>query len=184
MGSTPGTDAHGQHPHPHLHGSLDNPDVAHEHSDISIRAIVLFLAMLVVVVVVTDIAMWGLLKGLQSIERSNDPFVTPLAAAPGQLPAEPRLQTTPWVDLRQFREDELKRLHAYGWVDQKAGVGHLPIERAKELLLERGLKSRTDVLPDPSEGTNIAASGEAAGGHNIRVTGATKTTKAPGGAEK
>jgi len=182
MGSTPGTDGHGQHPH--LHGSLDNPDVAHEHSDISIRGLVWFLAMLVVVAAATHLAMWLLLKGLQNLERGNDPFVTPLAAAPGQLPAEPRLQTTPWADMRRFREDESKRLHAYGWVDEKTGVGHLPIERAKELLLERGLKSRTDMPADPSEGTNVAASGEPAGGHNIRVTVPAKTNKAPGGPEK
>ncbi len=182
MGSTPGTDAHAPHPHPH--GSLDNPDVAHEHSDINLQVIAWFMVMLVVIVVLTDIAMWGLLRVFQRIERANDPYVTPLAAAPGQLPAEPRLQTAPWHDLQQFRDDELKRLNAYGWVDQGKGVGHLPIERAKELLLERGLKARTDVPPDPTEGTNVAASGEAAGGRNIRALSAQKAAKAPGGAEK
>ncbi|MCA1555006.1 MAG: hypothetical protein LC737_11585, partial [Chloroflexi bacterium] len=30
----------------------------------------------------------------------------------------------------------------YGWVDQSAGITHIPIERAMELLLERGLPTR------------------------------------------
>lgn len=175
MGSTPGTDAHA-----HPHGSLTNPEVAHEHSDISIRAIVWFLAMLVVIVVVTDVAMWGLFKGLDKIEQSNDPFVTPLAAPAGQLPPEPRLQTTPWQDLKQFRADEMKQIHGYGWVDQRAGVGHVPIERAKELLLQRGLPSRPNPSPDAAEGTHVAASGEATGGRNIHAA----APKAPGGGEK
>jgi hypothetical protein len=175
MGSTPGTDAHA-----HPHGSLENVEVAHEHSDISVRGIVWFLAMLVIVAVVTHIAMWGLFVGLDKLEQRNDPFVTPLAAPPGQLPAEPRLQTTPWQDLKQLRADEQKYVHGYGWVDQRGGVGHVPIERAKELLLQRGLPSRPNPAPDASEGTHVAASGEAAGGHNIRAS----APKRAGGGEK
>jgi hypothetical protein len=172
MGSTPGTDAHA-----HPHGSLKNLEVAHEHSDISIRGIVWFLVMLVVIVLVTDAAMWVFFKGLDRLEQSNDPFVSPLAAPPGQLPVEPRLQTTPWHDLTEFRAEEQKRIQSYGWVDQRAGIGHVPIERAKELLLQRGLPSRADSRPDATEGTHVAASGEATGGRNIRAA----APKASGG---
>jgi hypothetical protein len=175
MGSTPGTNAHA-----HPHGSLENPEVAHEHSDISIGAIVWFLVMLVAVVLVTDLAMWGLFRGLDKIEQSNDPFVTPLAAPPGELPAEPRLQTTPWHDLGEFRAEDMKRIRGYGWVDQNAGIGHVPIERAKELLLQRGLPSRPNPSPDATEGTHVAASGEATGGRSIRAS----TPKPAGGGEK
>jgi hypothetical protein len=40
----------------------------------------------------------------------------------------------------QAHEDEL--LNNYGWVDQDAEVVRIPIERAMELLLERGLPTR------------------------------------------
>lgn len=175
MGSTPGTDAHA-----HRHGSLENVEVAHEHSDISVRGIVWFLVMLVAIVIITDIAMWALFKGLDTLEQRNDPFVTPLAAPAGQLPPEPRLQTTPWQDFTQFRADEQKHLQSYGWADQSGGIGHIPIERAKELLLQRGLPSRANPPSDATEGTHLAASGEAAGGRNIRAAAATTT----GGGEK
>ena len=165
MGSTPGTDAH-------PHGRLENAEVAHEASDISVRAIIWFLGMLIVIVLLTDVAMWGLFKVLNRLERRDDPFVTPLAAPAGQLPAEPRLQTTPWHDLVQFRLDEEKRLHGYGWTDQRAGIGHLPIERAKELLLERGLPTRPNPAADVTEGTHGAADGEASGGRNLRAIAA------------
>jgi ABC-type transport system substrate-binding protein len=178
MGSQPGTDAHA-----HPHGSLENPEVAHEHSDINVRGIVWFLAMLVVTAVVVEIAMWGMFVALDKYEASNDPFVTPLAAPPGQPFPEPRLQTTPWTDLQQFRADELKRIHSYGWVDQRAGVAHLPIEKAKELLLQRGLPSRANAAGgDADEGTHEAAMGESAGGRNIKVPG--PGPQAPGAAPK
>jgi hypothetical protein len=165
----PGTDAH-----PHPHGSLENVEVAHEHSDINIRGIVWFLALLVVVAIVTHVAMWGLFVALDKYEASNDPYVTPLAAPAGQLPPEPRLQTTPWQDLHQFRVDEEKRIHSYGWIDQRGGIGHVPIERAKELLLQRGLPARPGGDADPTEGTRRAASGESTGGRNIRSAAAPK----------
>ena len=169
MGSQPGTDAHA-----HPHGSLENVEVAHEHSDINIRGIVWFMVLLVTVAVLTHTAMWGLFLALEKYEASNDPFVTPLAAPAGQLPPEPRLQTTPWQDLTRFRADERTRIESYGWVDQNAGVGHVPIERAKELLLQRGLPARTDGSDDASEGTRVAASGESSGGRSVRSTAAPK----------
>ena len=56
--------------------------------------------------------------------------------------AGPRLQSNPAAELVQFRQKEEERLHSYGWVDRQAGVIHLPIERAMELILQRGLPAR------------------------------------------
>jgi hypothetical protein len=108
MGSTPGTDAHA-----HPHGSLENVEVAHEHSDINVSGIVWFLVMLVVIAALTHVAMWGLFVVLNRHEAGNDPFVTPLAAPAGELPPQPRLQTTPWQDLTRFREQERTRINSY-----------------------------------------------------------------------
>lgn len=161
MGSTPGTNAHA-----HPHGSLENVDVSHEHSDISVRAVLWFAGMLALVCIVAAFAMRLLFVAFDTVETRNDPFVTPLAAPAGQLPPEPRLQTTPWEDLKEFRAGEEAHLHSYGWVDQKGGIAHVPIERAKEILLKKGLPSRAGVN-DPSEGTHVAAAGESSGGRII-----------------
>jgi hypothetical protein len=37
---------------------------------------------------------------------------------------------------------EQARLNSYGWVDEDAGVAHIPIERAMEMILEEGLPAR------------------------------------------
>jgi hypothetical protein len=36
-----------------------------------------------------------------------------------------------------LREQQAKQLNSYGWVDQKAGIVRLPIERAMELTVEK-----------------------------------------------
>jgi len=54
----------------------------------------------------------------------------------------PRLQVKPEVDLATFRAGEDDQLDHYGWIDKKAGVVRLPIERAMDLLAQRGLAYR------------------------------------------
>lgn len=66
------------------------------------------------------------------------PQPSPPEFAP-QPPAQPRLQANPRADLREYRAREQRRLHGYGWVDRDAGVVHVPIDRAMDLLVERGL---------------------------------------------
>ncbi|PYR60707.1 MAG: hypothetical protein DMF85_04240 [Acidobacteria bacterium] len=149
----------------HPHGSLHNPDVAHESSDINVRGVIWFLVTLVVVAALVYVSMWAMMRVLDKIEARNDPQVSPLAAPAGELPPEPRLQTTPWADLRVFRAAEEKALSSYGWIDQKNGVAYMPIEKAKELLLQRGLPARASA--DVMEGTYVASSGESDGGRSI-----------------
>jgi hypothetical protein len=161
MGSTPGTDAAA-----HPHGSLDNPEVAHEESDINVRAVLWFVGILVFTAVAINLSMWGLFVALDRLDTRNDRVETPLMAPAGTLPPEPRLQTTPWEDLEKFRASEDQYLRSYGWVDKGAGVAHMPIDKAKALLLQRGLPTR-QTPGDPTEGTHVAASGESSGGRNI-----------------
>lgn len=55
----------------------------------------------------------------------------------------PHLQLTPPEDLQKFRAREESELNSYGWIDRTAGVVRIPIARAMELVLERGLPVRT-----------------------------------------
>jgi hypothetical protein len=55
------------------------------------------------------------------------------------LPPAPRLQVTTAVDLAELRRKEEAALMTYGWIDKNAGVVRLPIGRAIDLIVERGL---------------------------------------------
>ncbi|HXT00239.1 MAG TPA: hypothetical protein VN915_06165 [Elusimicrobiota bacterium] len=57
-------------------------------------------------------------------------------------PPEPRLQSDPATDLRRWREEEDAALRSYSWADRARGVVRLPVERAMELVLQRGLPTR------------------------------------------
>jgi hypothetical protein len=57
--------------------------------------------------------------------------------APPPLVAGPRLQATPERDLPAFRDEKVRLLHEYGWVDRSQGVVHIPIERAMALLVQQ-----------------------------------------------
>jgi len=155
-----------QPPSAHPHGDLHNPDVAHEESDINLRALVWFVVMLTLVVIGVQVVTWGMFKVMNHYATVNEPFVTPLAAPSGQRPPEPRLQVTPWADLKRLRVEEQQFLNSYGWVDQKLGVARIPISRAKEMLLQRGIPVRPE-LGDPTEGTHVFATGESSGGRTI-----------------
>jgi hypothetical protein len=95
----------------------------------------------------------GLFKFMNSRAVAGDTTRAPLAAAPvrpaiqdgrviGGPASVPSLLVREPVNLQKFRDEEDHLLTSYGWVDQNAGVVRLPIDRAKELLLERGLPAR------------------------------------------
>lgn len=46
-------------------------------------------------------------------------------------------------NLAAFRKHEDEVLHTYGWVDRSAGTVRIPIDKAKDLLMERGLPVRS-----------------------------------------
>jgi hypothetical protein len=156
-----------QHPHPH--GELVNENVHHEESDINIRAIITFVVVLTVVALAIHAAMYGLFKVFDKIEDKTQPTVSPLTRQPAMGPQgfpEPRLQQTPWTDLRRLRTEEGVYLHSYGWVDESAGVARIPIDKAKAMLLQKGLPVRPEAV-DAKEGTRFAATGESSGGRNL-----------------
>lgn len=74
------------------------------------------------------------------------------------LPPGPRLQADPLQDWQAYRAQQQATLNSYGWVEQKSGVVRIPIDRAMDLLLQRGLPVRQHGASPPA-----ATSGEASG---------------------
>ncbi|HTS61635.1 MAG TPA: hypothetical protein VMH28_06400 [Candidatus Acidoferrales bacterium] len=119
-----------------LHGPHDGP--GHETTDINVWAVGKFAFALVGVTVLSLALLFGLMKYFQSRETTEVvQTVDPAAVFP-----QPQLQKTPIPDLRQFHAEEDKILGSYGWVDQPKGVVRIPIDRAIDVLAQRGLPSR------------------------------------------
>ena len=140
-----------------------------EGDGVSYSGIVWFVVVLVVTVLVCEVFVWGMFKFALVPYRVPQSEVAPLAAEPAKPTIEggrvvtgvenapqPGLLITEPTVLKAFRDGEEQQLHEYGWVDQGAQTVRLPIDRAKTLLLERGLPVRP---PAPAPVT--AAAGEA-----------------------
>jgi len=115
----------------------------HEKTDIIFAPIVRASLILLVVIV----AVFGLvrvtLQQMGRYEAENSPRANPLAEARGRrLPPEPRLQTDPVQDLQDLQASQAAQLSTYGWVDSTRGVVRLPIDRAMDLIAQRGLPHR------------------------------------------
>ena len=127
----------------------------HEKSDVSIGAIVKFGIGLAVAAAVIHVALWGLFEVLEAREGRRDAPLPPLAAAGlRRTPPEPRLEPDALLPRRRMVAQENAALTAYGWVDRDAGIVRIPIERAMDLLVERGLPpSKQLAVPTPLPGT-------------------------------
>lgn len=159
-------------------GPLDNPEVAHEHSDVDVRALIGFTVGMFVVVALVGLLMGGLFRILERQAARNDPQLSPLAAPPVQMPPTtakpvfsqgegPRLLTDEPSVLGEQRVKEAEALGTYGWVDEKSGVARIPISEAKKLILQRGLPTRSEGAADATLGTRRAAYGESSSGRLI-----------------
>lgn len=132
-------------------------DLGFERQDLGSGPVIGFIISLVVVGVLTYYVLWGMFHFLDAFERNHQRPVSPMAHAETdtrivtpatiqQFP-EPRLEDNERTELNNFRYVEEEKLNSYGWVDQNAGVAHIPIERAMELVAQRGLNTT------PKEGT-------------------------------
>lgn len=118
------------------------PSAKHERSDVSVR----FMAYVVVGLTLLTLGgmgvSWWYFSAVEQEERAAERPVPPLAATLPELPPEPRLQVVPAADLTSVRVREDSILTTYGWIDRKSGLVRIPIDRAIEVLAERGLPAR------------------------------------------
>lgn len=147
------------HPHQQDDGPLPAPSaVGHETSDAQAGPIIRFLIFLAVLTIATAGLMVVFHHYLENREAKENPGRYPLAAGRERpLPPPPRLQTYPFDDVKDLRRSEARYIHRYEWVDQNNGVVRIPIERAMELIAERGLPHRAATPAEGAPGTGNAA---------------------------
>ena len=133
----------------------------HEGSSLKIGPVVWFMIGLGVATVIVFLLMAGLFDAFANRAGKSADHPSPLAGERQKLPPEPRLQLAPTTaaqleeklppnikedhplqEMKRVRAEEDAKLNSYGWVDQKTGVVHIPIDDAKKLLLEKGLAVR------------------------------------------
>ncbi len=138
-------------------------DKPYEPNDVRLRGILYFAGGLVILITVTFALMWALLNVMKDESSAEKDTVGPMAMSEREnLPPEPRLQLAPgfgvdspnghvnmelgapqaeYRELRRQWDEVLKK----GEVDPATGtVVVMPIETAKEQLLQENPKAKTD----------------------------------------
>ncbi|HZR20510.1 MAG TPA: hypothetical protein VFE51_24725 [Verrucomicrobiae bacterium] len=131
-------------PRPAAHG--------YEPRDVSVPWIFGIVLFLVCAGILIQLMLVGLLNHFKSRPAPGDGFRPNQKTVLSPSASFPRLQISPRLDLARFRSLEDEELTNYGWIDRTSGIVRIPIERAMELILQKGLPVRTnsDNPPGPS----------------------------------
>lgn len=157
--------------HVHTHDHIDEeygptpPGAKYEHTDIDARVGYQFALWLFVSMIVSFGIVYGTFWFFEGRERTANEAAQqyPLAASvPHKQPPSPNLQTQPFKDVYNLHLGENEKLTSYGWVDKDGGVARIPIDRAMEVMLQRGFPARTEggnalnvVTQDSSSGRTV-----------------------------
>jgi len=118
--------------------------IGHEAENTDIRAVTITGLVLAVGVMVVFLMIYGLFRFLLHHEVAILP-ASPLAETGEQhFPPSPRIQEHPANEITELHSQEDRILSTYGWMDKKAGVVRIPIDRAMELQLQRGFPVRKE----------------------------------------
>jgi len=125
-----------------------------EHEDLSTRGVFAFMIGLAIVGVLIYFIIVGMYSFLDNYERSQMTTASPLVTSKGAMSrvvtqadmdkafkdnGAPMLEINERGQFHDFLINQENQLNSYGWVDEKGGVAHIPIERAMELIVERKL---------------------------------------------
>lgn len=109
----------------------------HERTDIDPKYVAAFAAILVCVAVLLYGLVWGFFAHLAP--KTSLAQTQPAIETGAPLFPSPRLQVDPRQDLEQLRTHETDLLGSYGWVDRDAGIVRIPIDRAIDIVSQKGL---------------------------------------------
>jgi hypothetical protein len=170
-------------------------DLGFEREDLGARPIFGFLVSLAIFGILTYYVIWGMFHFLDAYNRKHQKPMSPMVKVNPdtrtvtpqmiqQFP-EPRLEDDERTELNSFRYAEEEKLNSYGWVDQNAGTVHIPIERAMELVAQRGLPTTPQAGTMPLSPVNLArAAAEASDTSGMQAAPAQKQQQAAQGKKK
>lgn len=166
------TDHHKKHHHP--------DEIGFEREDLGSKPVYGFIISLAISGILIYYIIWGIFHFLDAYDikhqQSRSPLVQIEKANPRDVQAkaiqrfpQPRLEENERSELDGFRSGEEQWLNSYGWVDKNAGVAHIPIDQAMQLIAQQGLPTTPRVGTVPLSPVNLArAAAEAADNSNAK----------------
>lgn len=115
-------------------------EMGYERSDISLPTLVRWIIFLFGFVAFCSAVSWVIFRVFVP-EIGQDIRVNPQKIV-DRMPGGMAIQPAPKTDIVTFRNTEDHIFDTYGWSDKKAGIVHIPVDRALEIVAERGLPAR------------------------------------------
>jgi hypothetical protein len=139
---------------PYRDGDIVNPETRHEDSDVNVRALLWAVVIFIVFAFVTHAVLYLQFHAYARHFRNESSQPLTMMQRPSNVPPTPRLQpfpndkvppnaSTPLTDMAEMRAAEDEALNKPGWVDKQKGIVRIPIETAKQLVVQRGLPVET-----------------------------------------
>lgn len=154
----------------------------YEREDLSPGGVLYFLAGLAVVGILIYFIVMGMYNFLDRYEREHQANLGPMATPQADTRAvthadtlafpQPRLEESERNQLQGVTEAQDSQLEGYDWVDKNKGIVRIPIERAMDLLAERGLPVRPESAT--STGSAEPAKAKAPASKAARASGASR----------
>jgi hypothetical protein len=145
-------------------------EAGHELSDLSPKNIAVFAASLAVTIIVVLWICYQLFQHYFTVSRKTEVPPSPLSYTREPTP-EPHLLVVPGQELKATRAAEDSMLNSYAWVDREKGVVRIPIQRAIDILAQRGLPTR----PPNNENQRAAQNQSRNGISESRIAGPRST---------
>jgi hypothetical protein len=136
------------------------PPLNHELSDADPAPILKFLAFLVaasIVIALLVVPFYNYLERREAAEKTARHPMS-LTGVERPLPPPPRLQTYPFQDIKALRQHDKPVVGSYEWVDRNAGTVRIPVDRAMDLLAQRGLPYRKGGQPSAAGAAGAGSS--------------------------
>jgi hypothetical protein len=138
---------------------LVHSDVNFEDSDIDAKEVVMVAGAVVAFAMVVTVLLYPTFHHFLHLHAKESPPPLPEFTHGVVIPPEPRLQDNPQRDLAEYISQQQFELHRYNVVNRQNGAVTIPIERAMDLLVQRGIPPQTTPPPNmfyqPRAGTRL-----------------------------
>ena len=135
--------------------AANSPHGRHEHREADVRLVLISTLILIVLIVAVCFITVGIFDWLNT--SPPEAINSAIPVNPNPTPPVPRVMEHPWEELPEVHAHENQILYSYGWVDKANGVVRVPIGRAMDLLLAKGLPATPTETTKPAKAPARAA---------------------------
>ena len=125
----------------------------HEEKDVDVMSLMTIALLLFLSCVIIFLVVWGMMHYFKLHEPAKTAGQANLPITSSRQFPKPRLQIKGAADLAHLRAAEEVDLDSYGWIDRNSGTVRIPIDRAMEVLVQRGLPTRAPPPDSPTRPT-------------------------------